>query len=230
MKVSCGIIKDLLPLYHDNVCSAESRDLVDEHIKDCSSCESLLSVISDEITCPVNTADETKPIRAIQKVWKKDKAKSFVKGTLMTVLICAMLTGVFIGLTQWKIIPVSADLLEVTEVCLLSDGRIIFHLSVNDDKNLSNIKFSASEDGSFYMTPMRSVIEGKQPAEIGKYSRYLDIDMESSIYANRQVNGVDIKITSYYAGPPDNGILIWEEGMELPAASEEIEKRFSENN
>lgn len=229
MTVSCEIIKDLLPLYHDNVCSTESRVLVEEHIKECRSCEKLLDDISDELAHPVNASDEAKPIKAIQAIWKKDKAKSFFKGTLIAVLICAVLIGGYIGLTQWKIIPVSADLLEVSEIFQLSDGRVVCRLSVKDEKALSLIKFTANEDGSYYMTPMRSVIEKKQPAELGPFNRYLDIDIEW-INAQEQASGDGIVITSCYFGPQDDGILIWEEGMELPAASEELEKMFSQNS
>lgn len=35
MKVPCNIIEDLLPLYHDNVCSEESRAMVKEHLQTC---------------------------------------------------------------------------------------------------------------------------------------------------------------------------------------------------
>ena len=38
MKVSCEIIKDLLPLYHDGVCSNESRQMVEEHLSECEKC------------------------------------------------------------------------------------------------------------------------------------------------------------------------------------------------
>ena len=31
-KISCDVIKDLLPLYKDRVCSEKSMDLVEEHL------------------------------------------------------------------------------------------------------------------------------------------------------------------------------------------------------
>ena len=34
--VDCNIIHDLLPLYADDVCSEESRALVEEHSKSCA--------------------------------------------------------------------------------------------------------------------------------------------------------------------------------------------------
>ena len=39
MKVPCNVIRDLLPLYHDNVCSPETATLVEEHLKDCDACQ-----------------------------------------------------------------------------------------------------------------------------------------------------------------------------------------------
>ena len=39
MKVPCSVIQDLLPLYHDNVCSPESSAMIEEHLKDCEACQ-----------------------------------------------------------------------------------------------------------------------------------------------------------------------------------------------
>ena len=37
MKTSCKIIEDLLPMYHDGICSEESAVLIEEHLKECES-------------------------------------------------------------------------------------------------------------------------------------------------------------------------------------------------
>ena len=39
MNISCKVIQDLLPLYHDNVCSPESSAMIEEHLKDCEACQ-----------------------------------------------------------------------------------------------------------------------------------------------------------------------------------------------
>lgn len=41
--MNCGIIQDLLPLYHDGVCSPESRTEVEEHLKTCPDCRAALA-------------------------------------------------------------------------------------------------------------------------------------------------------------------------------------------
>ena len=39
--IPCGVIRDLLPLYTEELCSVESRRLVESHLKNCSDCRSL---------------------------------------------------------------------------------------------------------------------------------------------------------------------------------------------
>jgi hypothetical protein len=86
MKSSCETIKDLLPLYYDNVCSEESRILVEEHIKECSSCKKQLKDISTEMRKPLNKADEEKPIKIMKKVIKKGRVLAFIAGSIVAVM------------------------------------------------------------------------------------------------------------------------------------------------
>jgi len=46
MKKNCNIIKDLLPLYIDNVCSEDSKKLIENHLKDCNECNKELESIN----------------------------------------------------------------------------------------------------------------------------------------------------------------------------------------
>lgn len=36
--ISCNVIKDLLPLYIDDVCSEDSRQMVEKHLRECRDC------------------------------------------------------------------------------------------------------------------------------------------------------------------------------------------------
>ena len=38
-KITCEIIKDILPLYVDDVVSADTRTMVEEHLAECESCK-----------------------------------------------------------------------------------------------------------------------------------------------------------------------------------------------
>jgi len=47
MKTPCDVITDLLPLYHDGVCSEASSSMIEEHLAECETCRSLLERIRD---------------------------------------------------------------------------------------------------------------------------------------------------------------------------------------
>ncbi len=47
MKIPCSVIQDLLPLYHDNVCSPESSAVIEEHLKDCENCQEAFHKLED---------------------------------------------------------------------------------------------------------------------------------------------------------------------------------------
>ena len=49
MNVSCDIIKDLLPLYLDDVCSNDSKTAVNEHIEACGKCNAEFRAMRKEI-------------------------------------------------------------------------------------------------------------------------------------------------------------------------------------
>lgn len=229
MKISCEVIRDLLPLYHDDVCSAESKALVAEHLESCEPCRRELDLLNTELEIHRIEPNMEKALNAVSTAWKRVKKRSFVKGTVIAALICAMLIGAFTVLTQWKRIPASADVLEVTELCCLSDGIIVFHLFINDDNKYTLVKYDITDDGSLYITPLHSIIEKKREHDYdGAANRYLifyppEYDGEEIYVSSYPIDG----ITKIYVGPVGKGILVWEEGMELPAASEELEKKLA---
>src|SRR5574344_876162 len=47
MKYDCEVIKDLLPLYNDELCSDATKAMVEEHLEECESCRQLNGKIED---------------------------------------------------------------------------------------------------------------------------------------------------------------------------------------
>ena len=41
-KLPCEVVQDILPLYHDGVCSGASRKMVENHLQECRTCKTLL--------------------------------------------------------------------------------------------------------------------------------------------------------------------------------------------
>lgn len=50
MKDNCKVMEDLFPNYVDDICSEESRQLVEEHLKECEKCKGKLNNMQKEIS------------------------------------------------------------------------------------------------------------------------------------------------------------------------------------
>lgn len=86
----CGIVKDLLPLYADDVCSIESKKLVAEHLSECDECCKELDSYSLDIK--TTSADEKK---AVKKFKKKTERKVAVKVVSIVLAVCIGIFGIY---------------------------------------------------------------------------------------------------------------------------------------
>ena len=81
MKLSCNVIRDLLPLYAENLTSEESNALVDEHLCGCDECAKQLGILKKAQAIPVETdAPGLKKIR-----------KAIVRRRVLAVTMAVML-------------------------------------------------------------------------------------------------------------------------------------------
>lgn len=107
MKISCEIIRDLLPLYHDGVCSNDSKKLVEEHLAYCDSCKAELKAMDDEL--PINDAkqnlNEAEAVKKLSRRWKKGMIKSLLKGILITILAIAVIVLILYCFMDFRITP-----------------------------------------------------------------------------------------------------------------------------
>ncbi len=102
MNISCNIIKDLLPLYHDGVCSDESKAMVEEHLSHCENCRNELAAMDNFpiISRNEKNISEAHEIKQLSKRWKKGMIKSALKGvvfTLLTVAAVLLVIYCFVG-------------------------------------------------------------------------------------------------------------------------------------
>lgn len=103
MNISCEIIKDLLPLYHDGVCSSESRSFVETHLDNCENCKAELQTMNT-ILFDNNTEKNMKEAEAVQHLsikWKKGMLLSLLKGvfsTIITLVIILLILYIFVDI------------------------------------------------------------------------------------------------------------------------------------
>ena len=223
MKLPCEIVQDLLPLYHDGVCSAVSKEYVDHHLEECGRCREALKALDGEFET-VKEMDAAKPLKAIGKEWKRNMKKALWKGIGIAALVFVVVIGSLLALTQWKWMTIDTVQMDVAEIYRMEDGRILYKLEVPKGVWSRTFDFEHCADGTEYLIPKRSIIElGEQQGWGSLLDGYLMIDVaENNAYRQGQEMGT---VTRYYLGDPDdpNPLLIWEEGMVLEPAPAELE-------
>lgn len=91
MKVTCNVIRDLIPLYVENMLSDDSRKLIEEHLKNCPDCNSFLkNNIEESYTTVSNTVEDARPLVKIKKRLQKRR--------LLAIIISFLVTAVFMTL------------------------------------------------------------------------------------------------------------------------------------
>ena len=75
MKYSCDLIRDLLPLYCDRVCSNDSAEAVEEHIGTCEECKNIYMGMQQSISMD-SARYEKQELASMQEVKKKIKKRN----------------------------------------------------------------------------------------------------------------------------------------------------------
>ena len=92
-KLPCEVVQDILPLYHDGVCSGASRKMVENHLQECRTCKTLLQEM-DETEMDMALADETKEV--LEHHAKRERTLAYktavvIAGLLLLPIIIALL-------------------------------------------------------------------------------------------------------------------------------------------
>ena len=92
-KLPCEVVQDILPLYHDGVCSGASRKMVENHLQECCTCKTLLQEM-DETEMDMALADETKEV--LEHHAKRERTLAYktavvIAGLLLLPIVIALL-------------------------------------------------------------------------------------------------------------------------------------------
>lgn len=165
-KVGCKVIQDLMPLYIDDIVSDETKELVEEHIKECETCQQELSILKEISASDFKIEeayDDTNVIRSLkQKIRRKQIIIALV---VLVIAVVSTLGGVKVYLNMTRpdlngneiiassmIAPDGAPtkLLEydVNDIIISKDmGKVFISLPVNNSKmKQCHIQFVLGEE------------------------------------------------------------------------------------
>ena len=129
MKIDCEVIRDLLPLYADNACSKKSRDMVEEHLEECTDCRSMLHSLQ-ETELENNLRNEKDEVIENGAKWFRRRSAavgSAVSGVFMIPLLVCLIISITSGLRHSWYYVLAASL-------LVAASLIIVPLMVPEDK------------------------------------------------------------------------------------------------
>ena len=213
------IVQDLLPLYHDGICSEKSRAAVEAHLQTCETCRAALAAMDAPLPgAEKAAADDAAAVKKLSGEWKKGRRRAWWKGAVIAAVICAVLAGGILAATQLHMFPVDPAKIEITNVRQLSDGRILYHFYINDNLALYSIYFEFNKEGNAYYVPRRALLTEKRSEGLNAADIDLILDMRE-MQDDAQANGISTEITAVWYGTGVDRVLLWMEGMELPAAS-----------
>ncbi len=110
-KYSCGIVRDLMPLYRDGVCGEESRRIVEEHLRECTDCREMSECLNDT-TIERTLSKESESVLSNHE--KKERrtavtAGMIVSGILMIPVIVCLICNLAVGhALDWFFIVLTA--------------------------------------------------------------------------------------------------------------------------
>ena len=98
MKTDCDVIRDLLPLYADDACSAASRAVVEEHLGECPDCSEMLQRLKeDEIETGLLEEKESVIDYAVRRFRRRSAAVGSAVSGAVLVPALIVLAIVFTG-------------------------------------------------------------------------------------------------------------------------------------
>lgn len=140
MKNKCNIIKDILPLYVENLVSDDTRQFVDEHLNQCDDCKKHLELFKTDVYVEKPPQEIEGGIKAMKLVKKKITRKNLIIG-IVTAISVLLLTLIGVFIMFFYGIPASSDDVSIRTEYQYSDDlylnqELVFDIKLNEDNEM----------------------------------------------------------------------------------------------
>lgn len=96
MEINCNIVRDLLPSYLDEICSDDSKQLIENHTAVCEACrESLVQMKKTELICETKHIGEIDYLKKIKSYYLKKNQLLLGLLLLFSVFVCRMVRSYY---------------------------------------------------------------------------------------------------------------------------------------
>ena len=229
MKYECGIIRDLLPLYHDNVCSVESRGAVDEHLTECNECAEYYEKLSDkqtELVVPEREQQKAASFKAVSRRFRHGKEIAVMVAVAVAVIVFvgAILTAITIMSRTMHIAEYNDGNIIVTKqqngdlVCRLNGINMssahIKSVHINSNEKDRLLSFIRVEESAWGALIAKDGIFSEFTVAYGSGSGYDGVCVADIIdrvyYYTGDMHGIETLTPEELAEVIENSVLLWE--------------------
>lgn len=251
-KIPCEIIRDLLPLYQDDICSEKSRIAIEKHMKECESCRTYLKRMECEIPIEVyeaeGTNEEWNAFREFSEKVSRKLNKRIVMACGVVFLICMMLTVALSSdaFQSYHLSRIAAEDIKAEEVYELKDGRLYVH--VKSKRRITGLSYPQTDMDTDTETAVGKDAVGATREQ--KNTVTYEVSMDSSINPFAGLMYITSKEAAYvipfedgqivtengtkvsefdYIGKSGEKKILWQENDEVKKAPAKIEKFVKES-
>lgn len=237
-RMHCDIVKDLLPLYVDDVCSEKSKATIEEHLKECEECRKYYESLIDKT--PEVVVDGEASVIVEREFLKKIQEK--ITFDMVVVGFVVFLVCVIMGLTYqrylhdpgkgfWGRIDRRLELedITITDLYQLESGEIYFNVN-------SKEKFVWPYAHTMIYEEKEDIYYAEGFCTYSWWEEYVENTMPMKtvgfVYetkAKEHSSGIMREISEIrFEGKNDESIVVWKKGQKLEPAPEEIEREVKE--
>ena len=245
MENKCAVIKDLMPLYVDQVLSNESKELVETHIAGCDECRAELSALSQDVPQELTTGADITTKQAMQALGKS--MKRFVKWrvVLAVVLTALLAVGVYHG-HYWLFVesttPIAIEDLEY-QLSEMSNGDLVFEHRVlngaggNGYTGMTWGREKVGDEMVLLIEATRPLLVQRSQAAMGRsdqdylgyrivndkvYDIRYGLQLKDGEYVDESGDSVD-QYEKVMLGGKNDRKIIWQKGVSLPKTDPAVE-------
>lgn len=202
MNYPCGIIRDLLPLYIDDVCNEESKQAVQNHLSECEKCRNYYeSMKSTEgfVAKENDNSEDMKMANSLKNVKNKinKKIRNIILCSVAAVLICILgfhlLFNAAIKTVEPSEVKVSAEVYPISELpytMKTDEDSVEISMGEDDESDMYYVQIPAMPDAQI------SISEN-----VMANNEYATVITTSSDYVLKEIiqsiEGDTLKITAF---------------------------------
>ena len=145
MKYPCNLIQDLLPLYHDKVCSKESMQMIENHLAECTVCNEFYTALCEADKAVTAFPDENELKKAAS--FRAVKKKILWKQVLAVILSLSLWSLLAFGVVKFLTCSVDSVEYEDNVTVFMAEGNLIGRLQGSRAERLRIKRVEILEEG-----------------------------------------------------------------------------------